>query len=115
MPIKADDIDTLHKYAVGVMNRSDHHAENVGAVALTLLGGVIWRAKPGSIKIREYDGKLANVVWWTSEFTEQKYAVSYNHKTSEIEIREGNVNGDAIHTLSNRTPPDEVREILSNL
>jgi hypothetical protein len=115
MTIKANDIDILHKYASGVMNRSDHHAENVGAVALTLLGGVIWRAKPGSINIRQYDGNLANVVWWTSEFTGHKYAVSYNHKTFEIEIREGTVNGNVLHSLSNETPAENVRLILSNL
>ncbi|MER0127986.1 hypothetical protein [Franconibacter daqui] len=115
MAIKANDIDILHRYAVGVMERSDHHAENVGAVALTLLGGVIWRAKPGSINIRQYDGNLANVVWWTSEFTGHKYAVSYNHETFEIEIREETVNGNVKHTLSNSTPPDEVRQILSIL
>lgn len=88
MAIKVNLINILHKYAVGVTDRSDHYAENVGAVVLTLLGGMVWRAKPGAINIRQYDGDLANVVWWTSEFTGQRYAVSYNQETFEIEIRE---------------------------
>ncbi|EHW1571418.1 hypothetical protein K2784_004799, partial [Escherichia coli] len=50
MTIKATDIEILHRYAEGVMERSNHHAKNVGAAALTLLGGVIWKALPGSIE-----------------------------------------------------------------
>lgn len=52
MTIKANDIEIFHRYAQGVMERSEHHAKNVGVVALTLIGGVIWKAIPGSIEIR---------------------------------------------------------------
>lgn len=51
MTIKVNDIEILHRYAQGVMERSNHHAKNVGGVALTLLGCVIWKAIPGSIEI----------------------------------------------------------------
>jgi hypothetical protein len=49
MPITANDIEVLHQYAEGVMNRADHHAGQVKGIALALLGGIIWRGEPGSI------------------------------------------------------------------
>lgn len=83
MSIQADDVQTLHAYAEGVMSRVAHHAGNVGAIALALLGGIIWRTEPGSIKIKEYDGGLANVLWWTSASTGRRYACAYNHHTGD--------------------------------
>lgn len=41
MPLTVADLDTLEQYLAGVMNRSGHHAETVGAVALALLGAVL--------------------------------------------------------------------------
>ena len=115
MAIKANDIEILHRYAKGVMERSDHHAQSVGVVALTLLGGVIWKAVPGSIEIRTYNGNLANMVWWKSEGTNKTYAVSYNHETLEIEIRDGSVKGNVLFSLTNNTNPEEVLNRLKGL
>ena len=115
MSIQADDIQTLHAYAKGVMARVAHHAGNVGAIALALLGGIIWRTEPGSIKIKEYDGDLANVLWWTSASTGRRYACAYNHQTQEIEIRDRTVQGPALHQFSNATPIISVETIFSTL
>ena len=38
------------------MQRADHHAGKVKGAALAILGGIIWRGDPGSIKIRQYAG-----------------------------------------------------------
>lgn len=115
MAIKANDIEILHLYAKGVIERSDHHAKNVGAVALTLLGGVIWKAVPGSIEIRTYNGNLANMVWWRSESTNKTYAVSYNHETLEIEMRDGSVKGNMLFSLTNNTSTEYVLDMLKDL
>ncbi|MBJ8805533.1 hypothetical protein I5380_07445 [Citrobacter koseri] len=115
MTIKANDIEILHRYAQGVMERSEHHAKNVGVVALTLIGGVIWKAVPGSIEIRTYNGNLANVVWWKSEDTNKNYAISYNHETLEIEMRDESVKGNVLFSLSNRTSPEDVLKMLLKL
>lgn len=115
MTIKATDIDILHRYAQGVMERSGHHAQNVGVVALTLIGGVIWKAVPGSLEIRTYSGNLANMVWWKSESSQKNYAISYNHETFEIEIREGSVKGIVLFSLSNNTKPETILNIISSL
>jgi len=37
MPLTVADLDTLEQYLAGVMNRSVHHAETVGAIVLALL------------------------------------------------------------------------------
>ncbi|CAD5356948.1 hypothetical protein [Citrobacter freundii] len=115
MAIKANDIEILHRYAQGVMERSEHHAQNVGVVALTLLGGVIWKAVPGSIEIRTYNGNLANMVWWKSESSQKNYAISYNHETLEIEMRDESVKGDVLFSLSNSTAPESVLKMLADL
>lgn len=115
MAIKANDVEILHRYAQGVMERSNHHAKNVGVIALTLIGGVIWKSAPGSIEIRTYSGNLANVVWWRSESSNKNYAISYNHESLEIEIREDSVKGDVLHSMSNETKPDQVLAWLSVL
>jgi hypothetical protein len=115
MPIHADDVETLRHYAEGVMSRVAHHAGNVGAIALTLLGGIIWRAAPGSIEIRQYGGQLANTLWWESASTGTRYACTYNHQTQEIEIRDRTTQGAVLHRFSNATPVTAVERIFSTL
>jgi hypothetical protein len=115
MAIPANDVRTLHTYAQGVMGRAAHHAGNVGAVALALLGGIIWRAQPGSIEIKQYDGNLANVLWWESSVTGRRYACAYNHHTEEIEIRDRTQTGPALHSFSNTTPVTGVETVFRML
>ncbi|ENZ5479353.1 hypothetical protein ACGU0V_000851 [Serratia marcescens] len=108
-------VEQIHVYAKGVMERVDHHAGNVGGVALVLLGGVIWRAEPKSIKIYEVKGKMTNVIWWTSSFTGDKYVLSYNHLDQSIEIKDQKINGEVLHSLSNKTAVTDALEIISAL
>jgi hypothetical protein len=115
MAIQADDIQTLHTYAQGVMKRAQHHAGQVKGIALALLGGIIWWAEPGSIEIKERDGKLANVVWWASISTGRRYACAYNHHTEEIEIRDRTQSGSALHSLTNGTSVADVEAIFRTL
>ena len=83
------------------MGRAAHHAGQVNAVALALLGGIIWRAEPGSIEIKQYDGNLANVLWFV--VNGRRYAVAYNHQSFLIEIRDRTQSGPALHTFDNQT------------
>lgn len=114
MPIPADDLQTLHDYAQGVMARAAHHAENVRAVVLALLGGVVWRAKPGSVSVRQQGGGLGNVLWWES-LNEKKYACAYNHETREIEIRDRTLQGGVLHRFTNSTSVIDVERIFAEL
>jgi hypothetical protein len=113
MPISATDVHTLHAYAEGVMNRADHHAGEVKAIALALLGGIVWRADSGSIEIKQYDRELANVLWLT--VNGRRYALAYNHKTEKIEIRDRTQSGAALHSFDNRTPVADIENIFRGL
>lgn len=113
MTITAKDVSTLHTYAEGVMSRANHHAAQVKAVALALLGGVIWRADPGSIEIKQYDGGLANVLWLT--VNARHYALAYNHETQRIEIRDRTQSGPALHSFDNHTLIHDVEAVFRGL
>ncbi len=63
MAITAKDVEELHAYAMGVMGRADHHAGKVKGIALALLGGIIWRGEPDSIRVRRMAGSPANMLW----------------------------------------------------
>jgi hypothetical protein len=43
MPLTVADLDTLETYLSGVMNRSEHHADTVWAIALALVGAILWK------------------------------------------------------------------------
>lgn len=113
MAITAKDVSTLHAYAEGVMGRADHHAGQVKAIALALLGGIVWKADPGSIEIKQYDGELANVLWLT--VNGHRYALAYNHNTAKIEIRDRVQTGTALHSIDNQTPVADVETIFRGL
>jgi hypothetical protein len=115
MAIQAQDIATLHTYAQGVMHRANHHAGNVEAIALALIGGVIWRHKPGTIQIRGYNGSPANMLWWTSAATGISYAFAYNHHSDEIELRDRTVRGAVLHSFTNATSLADVQRTFATL
>jgi hypothetical protein len=106
MAITAKDVAALHQYVEGVMDRADHHAGQVKAIALALLGAIIWRGDPGSIEIRQYAGSPANVLW--VEVNGRRYAFAYNHASGEIEMRDRTQGGPALHSFSNNTPVADV-------
>ena len=113
MPITANDVDVLHQYAEGVMNRADHHAGQVKSIALALLGGIIWRGEPGSIAIKQYAGSPANVLWVT--ISGKRYAFAYNHATGGIEIRDRTQSGAALHSFNDNTPVANVESVFRAL
>jgi|ERR1051326_98600 hypothetical protein len=113
MPINANDVDILHKYVEGVMNRADHHGFDVKGIALMLLGGIIWRGEPDSIEIKQYLGNLANVLWVT--VNGRRYAFAYNHNTGMIEIRDRTQSGPALHSLNDNTSVADAEAILRSL
>ena len=85
MAIIIDSLDTLQTYLNGVVQRSDHHAGNVRGASLTLIGAILSKAT-GEIKVREYDGHPANMIWFS--VGANNYMMKYNHKTSMIELHD---------------------------
>ncbi len=113
MPISATDISVLNSYASGVMNRADHHADEVQEIALVILGAIIWRANSDSIKIRTMKGSPANMLW--AEIGSKKFVFAYNHETRKIEIRDRTQNGNVLISMDNKTSLNEAFKFFSNL
>jgi uncharacterized cupin superfamily protein len=114
MPIHANDVETLHDFAVGVMARAGHHGSHVRAIGLAMLGAIIWRVDPGSIEIRFHEGDRADELRWVS-VTGHEYACIYNQQSDAIELHDRNRQGAVLHTFSNTTPITEMERIFSTL
>ncbi|SRR5712692_9016841 len=113
MPLTVTDLDSLETYLAGVMNRSDHHAQTVGAIALALIGAVLWRKDEEPIEVRAQDGSAKNILW--VHISGHRYAPAYNHDEGCIELRDRTLRGDALARLDNTTPVTEVYRIFERL
>ena|SRR5271166_3530613 len=114
MPLTVADLDTLEQYLAGVMNRSGHHAQTVGAIALALLGAVLWKKDADTtIDVRTYGGSTANVLW--VQIAGHKYALAYNHEADCIELHDRTQSGTVLHRFTNQTPVTEVWQVFENL
>jgi hypothetical protein len=114
MPIRVNDVETLHDFAVGVMARAGHQTTQVRAIVLALFGGIVWRAEPGSIEIRFQDGGRANDLRWVS-VTGNEYTCTYSRETDQMEVHDRSGRGSTLHAFSNATPIAEVERIFSTL
>ncbi|RYD62601.1 MAG: hypothetical protein EOP84_34440 [Verrucomicrobiaceae bacterium] len=113
MPTSVADIDRLQEYLDGVMTRADHHANNVSEIALAIIGAIIWRKDVAPIQVMDHNGKLKNALWVFIGGT--KYVFSYHHDEGAIQIREGTLRGNVLHSLTNNTTAAELRSIFEGL
>jgi hypothetical protein len=113
MPLTIADLHTLETYLAGVLDRSEHHAEHVGAIALALIGAVLWRKDAAPIEVRTHAGKTANILW--VQISRRRYALAYNHVGKCIELRERTLNGATIAQFNNSTPVIEVWRVFEEL
>ncbi len=113
MPQQVTDVDLLRDYLQGVVGRADHHAPNVNEVALAIAGAVIWRKDDEPIEVMVREGEMKNVLWF--KVGGVRYALSYNHESGEIELRQGGVQGNVIGSFSNTTTNNIIMDIFDNL
>lgn len=114
MPAQVSDVDTLKAYIEGVMNRADHHAHQVRAVALALAGAIVWRKDDDApIEVMASGGALKNVLW--AKINGKRYAFSYNHDTKSIELRSGTTQGAVLHSFDDRVSAADVHGIFAAL
>lgn len=114
MPVGLRDVETLKQYIDGVMGRAEHHAQEVQAVALALVGAIVWRKDDASeIQVFGKDGDLKNVLW--VRIGGQRYAFSYNHGARTIEMRKESTRGDVLHSFSNETQITAIEAIFRAL
>jgi hypothetical protein len=114
MALTVTEIEELREYLRGVMDRADHHAGTVNEVALALAGAILWRKNDDEpIKVMVREGETTNVLW--VRIGPKRYALSYNHTSRQIELREGGLQGPTLHTFTNATPMSSVRTIFESL
>lgn len=112
MALTINGIDLLKKYFSGVIERANHHANNVNEIALALIGGVIWRATE-DIQVKEYDGAPANILWMVVD--SKRYCFSFNHSSGNIEVKENSMKGNIITVFNNTTPISDVKKFFELL
>lgn len=112
MAITVKDVETLKEYFNGVMDRANHHADSVNEIVLALIGGVVWRAD-GNIKVREYDGAPANILWL--DVDDKRYCFKFNHQECSIDCLEGGHNGTVIGSFDNSTSIKDVKDFFAGL
>ncbi|MFL5898625.1 MAG: hypothetical protein ACJ76D_09215 [Solirubrobacterales bacterium] len=114
MPQTVASVDVLQQYIRGVMQRAEHHANNVDeiALALALAGAVVWR-KDGEIEVMAREGDMKNVLWVC--VNGRRYALSYNHDHGSIEVRERNTQGNVLASFTNANTVHEVKQFFAGL
>jgi hypothetical protein len=112
MALTITTLTLLNEYINGVMNRADHHGQNVNEIVLVLAGAVIWRATQ-DVEVRTYNDETANILWMT--INGHRYAIAYNHQTGNIEVRDRNQNGTVLATFNNSTSAADVKTFFAGL
>jgi hypothetical protein len=98
MASKIDDVKILKEYLKGIFTRSMHHAHNVNEIIFPLIG-LILLFSDGDIQVRDQDGELKNVLWFT--INEKKYAMKYDHSLNSITLHSGSSTGPIVEKFQN--------------
>lgn len=112
MAITIQNIEILREYLTGVLDRANHHAQNVNEIALAIAGGIVWKTT-NNIKVLSRDGEMKNVLWLQVE--SRTLCFVYNHTNSNIEVREGTIQGNVIESFNNTTPLSSVKSFFESL
>jgi hypothetical protein len=112
MPTTIQNIDILKNYISGVVDRADHHANNVNEIALAIAGGIVWRTTD-DIKVMSRQGEMKNVLWL--QVDNRTLCFAYNHNLQMIEVREGTIQGPVLASFNNASPVGTVKAFFENL
>ena len=112
MALTITTLDLLNRYINGVMDRADHHGQNVNEIVLTLAGSVIWKATQ-DVEVRTYNDETANILWLV--VGSNRYALAFNHQTGNIELRERTQNGNVLAVFNNLTTAAQVKTVFTGL
>ena len=107
------DIDVIRGYLKGVVDRADHYAQGVNEVVLAVAGGVVWRKDDGLLEVRARMGEMRIVLWFTEDG--ERYALSYNYRTEEIELKAGSTQGRVAACFSSIITNADVRSVFDGL
>lgn len=113
MSQSVEEVADLQEYLHGVLNRADHHADNVNEVVLTLVGLILWQKDAEPIRVMTRDGKPTNVLW--VHIRGVKYAFSYDHASQTIAMRSDSLQGPLIRSFSNKDTASTMKDFFSSL
>jgi hypothetical protein len=114
MPLQVDDVTALQNYLIGVVQRADHHGENVRHIVLALVGAIILFKNPDhQIKVFAREGSTGNVMW--VHIGESQYVFSYEHASKSIALRRGTTQGEVVAHFTNATTIPEILHIFEGL
>jgi len=114
MAMTISTIDDFQEYLEAVSGKANHHAKNVSEVALCLAGAVVmFKDKDSEIKIMAVEGEKGNMMWVTIGGT--RYALSYDHKTKSVLVKEGGIRGPVITSFNNASTAGEVIAFFGSL
>lgn len=101
MPILTSDGATLRAFTEGVMRAAEHNADEVVPVLLSVVGGVLCTADPGSVELQDADDTGTSVLW--AAFDGRRMAFRYDPMTAMIELREGTLEGHPARLFGRRS------------
>ena len=112
MATTIESIEILQEYLKGVLERANHHAQNVNNIALAIAGGIIWRST-NRIKVLSREGDMKNVLWL--DVNQTKICFVYDHTSGDIDVRESSIQGKTIKSFNNKTPLEEVKSFFESI
>ncbi len=112
MAITVTAIKELQEYFNGIMDRANHHANNVDEVILTLAGGVIWKSTD-DFKVRTYNGEMANILWMYVD--NKTYCFKFDHNSGDILVCKDGHNGNVVATFNNQSTATEIKDFFDKL
>ena len=101
----------MKEYLTLLMTRADHHAKEVEAVCLSLVGAIIWKAE--KVEVRTYKGKTTNQLWMRVGVN--WYSFTYGHESGTVDMKEDNHHGEVIHTFTNGSSATEILSVFERL
>lgn len=115
MPVEVSEVEKLREYLRGVLGAAQHHAGNVDEIILAIAGAVIVRKDNSPLQVRS--GR-ANEMGRALSFTSTRgntYALSYNHTSKQVDLKQDNSHGALLRSFDNSTPIAVLASIFAHL
>jgi len=109
--LNVEDMATLTRYGRGIMAKAKHHGVSVMEVLPDLIGHVILRAD----KVELWGEGTGVALKFRAIRTGRTYAMSYDHLTHTVAMKDGNHQGPVIHRFDNGTDRAAVAAVFAVL
>lgn len=102
----------LQEYLNAVLERADHHANNVNEIALAIAGGIIWKTSR-DVKVMTRNGEMKNVL--SLQTKDKNICFVFNHVTGNIDIRDNGIQGSIIKSFNNSNTVKDVKDFFKSI